>query len=123
MKPEPLNGKTFTTLKIKSLKPGSLADHHRFLSDKWVRVSDLESACEFYLRYKNNPEGLFTKYRNYTKLFELYLMSTHNFSYVFWLKRYFLSRSIKKKWMALDEYNEWLFKLAFKDVLDGGDKK
>jgi len=120
MKPEPLKGKYEEY--SQRLWWDKLANQ-RLSTEASEIFEDIRLACEFYLKYKNNPEGLFTKYRNYTKLFELYLMSTHNFSYVFWLKRYFLSRSIKKKWMALDEYNEWLFKLAFKDVLDGGDKK
>jgi len=104
MKPEPLNGKTFTTLQIKSLKPGSLADHRRFLSDKWVRVSDLESACEFYLRYKDRPD-LFEKEQKDLIDYDCRYDWDHTFVI---LKG---NRAIK--------YKEWLFKLAFKAVLDG----
>jgi len=53
----------------------------------------LKSACEFYLKYKDKPE-LFDKeqYKNYVRQ-------------IFW--------------SSIDNYNDWLFKLAFKDVLEG----
>ena len=106
MKPEPLKEKIFTTLQIKSLKPGGLGDHHRFLSDEWVRVSDLKSACEFYLRYKDRPD-LFEKEQKNLIDYDCRYDWDHTFVI---LKG---NRAIK--------YKEWLFKLAFKDVF--GDKK
>ena len=109
MKPEPLNGKTFTTLKIKSLKPGSLADHHRLLSEKWVRVSDLKSACEFYLKYKNNPIGLWNEYPQYRcKRLDYIVDALH--------KNFEAPMSFKSRYF--EEYNAWLFKLAFKDIFE-----
>jgi len=66
----------------------------------------IKEACEFYLKYKNNPSLLWkenTKYRKKLKKF-----------------------GITKKWVSEDcdelydweDYNEWLFKLAFGDVLE-----
>jgi len=66
---------------------------------------DIKSACEFYLRYEDNPELLLKEYPSYKKNI---------------VKCGF---KIKGKLVYLDEttapekYNEGLFKLAFKDVI------
>jgi len=74
----------------------------------------IKSACEFWLRYKNNPELLWDERKEYRKqMKELPIM---------WF-------DIKIKgdvWFEnedIDVYNEWLFKLAFGDVFKEGDKK
>jgi len=84
----------------------------------------LESACGFYLRYKNNPE-LLVKERpgEHLCLRELclfYIDKRCSLDYTlcrFPACVYFSHENIDK-----DEYNEWLFKLAFRDVL-GDDEK
>ena len=106
IKPEPLNRKTFTTLQIKSLKPGGLGNNRRLLSDKWIRVRDLKSACKFYLRYKDRPD-LFEKEQKDLIDYDTWDYRHHTF--------------VILKGNRAIEYNEWLFKLAFKDVF--GDKK
>ena len=58
----------------------------------------LKSACDFYLRYKDNPELLIKEYNEFSEI-----VKRNNWD--------FLESKI-------DEYNEWLFKLAFKDVLE-----
>ncbi len=63
----------------------------------------LKSACEFYLRYKDNPELLRKEQNNLYNVFGDYIFGN--------LKgKYFKSSNI------LGQYNDWLFKLAFKDV-------
>jgi len=76
----------------------------------------IKSACEFYLRYKDNPNGFFySPYQNLIDSKEMYLL-------IFELVRYsVLSKLPPKKiegiMLKLQKYNDWLFKLAFKDVL------
>jgi len=52
----------------------------------------LKSACEFYLRYKDKPELLIKEYPEYKEELD------------------------EEGWWFSSEYNNWLFKLAFKDV-------
>ena len=94
MKPKPLNGKTFTTLQIKSLKPGGLENNRRLLSDKWVRVRDLKLACEFFL------QGIDDLYHKMGKP-EVWRMNKDELV------------------DACEDYVKKKFKLVFKDVLDG----
>ena len=66
----------------------------------------IKEACEFYLRYKDNPSLLWKENPKYRKK----------------LKKF----GITEKWVSEDcdelydweDYNEWLFKLAFKGVLE-----
>ena len=66
----------------------------------------IKEACEFYLKYKNNPSLLWKENPKYRKK----------------LKKF----GITEKWVSEDcdelydweDYNEWLFKLAFKGVLE-----
>jgi len=70
------------------------------LDDLLVKVKQrINSACEFYLKYKDNPE-LFSK-EQYKIKWERY----RDIGCLVW---------VKKMWI---NYNEWLFKLAFKEVL------
>jgi len=65
----------------------------------------IKKACEFYLRYKDNPELLFKE----KKLKHLFIKEEKLQS--------FMAQMIKNRY--LKQYNEWLFKLAFKDVFKG----
>ena len=62
----------------------------------------LKSACEFYLRYKDKPTLLLKEHPEYEST-EFLVELDENFKEDF--------NDFMKK------YNEWLFKLAFKDVL------
>jgi len=74
-------------------------------------IEDIKSACEFYLRYKDNPELLLEEYPEYEeKVKEIEKEAYQKEFYMEFVKNYFL-----------EKYNEWLFKLAFKDVLEEGE--
>jgi len=62
---------------------------------------DVKSACEFYLKYKDSPKLLMRDFPEYKKKVD-----------------YFLEGMVITP-TAIVKYNEWLFKLAFKDVLKG----
>jgi len=68
----------------------------------------IKSKCEFYLRYKDNPELLIKEHLEYKKDVKRFYDSGRKTRH----------REIVGMW-SLDEYNLWLFKLAFKI----GDKK
>jgi len=68
----------------------------------------IKSACEFYLRYKDNPKLLISEHKEY------YDDVVGNFF------RSFNSKTLEE-YYDIDKYNEWLFKLAFNDVLNGGE--
>jgi len=65
----------------------------------------LKSACEFYLRYKDNPELLIKKHPKYENDVEEFILKLRDAEDGFDI------------WETHDKYNDWLFKLAFKDVL------
>lgn len=68
-------------------------------------IEQIKSACEFYLRYRNDSDLLLEEqnyFSNYWELFERFKYQNYNFRWEF----------------DNDKYNEWLFKLAFKDVLE-----
>ena len=69
----------------------------------------IKKACEFYLRYKDNPKLLFKE----KKLKHLFIKEEK--------LQPFMAQMIKNRY--LKQYNEWLFKLAFKDVLEEGERK
>jgi len=101
IKPEPLNGKRI----------GIASGSSRFVdfdesSGFWF--GDVKSACEFYLRYKDRPD-LFEKEQKNLIDYDCRYDWDHTFVI---LKG---NRAIK--------YKEWLFKLAFKDVLEKGDNQ
>jgi len=77
---------------------------HYVMFDK----DDIDLACKFYLRYKDNPKLLISEHKEY------YDEVVGNFF------RSFNSKTLEE-YYDIDKYNEWLFKLAFKDVLGGGD--
>ena len=63
-------------------------------------LEDIKSACEFYLRYKDNPNLLLNEQR------ELAIEEKE-------IDRFYDG---VKGW-RVTEYNEWLFRLIFKEVL------
>ena len=64
----------------------------------------LKSACEFYLRYKDNPNLFLNEQKEFAEeVIDKFYDET-------------------KGWKNLDKYNEWLFKLAFKDVFEAEKK-
>jgi len=70
-------------------------------------VGRIKSACEFYLRYKDNPKLLIEEYPEYEKEIEKFNSDKHLYQ-----------EFDKYTAVSLKEYNEWLFRLAFKDVLE-----
>ena len=71
----------------------------------------LKSACEFWLKYKDNPLLLCEEKPEYKKEFEPFTTAFKSSAF----------SSQKLKWI-LDKYNDWLFRLCFKSVLED-DKK
>jgi DNA repair exonuclease SbcCD nuclease subunit len=69
----------------------------------------IKSACEFYLRYKDNPNLLSREREDLHKI-------------AFRIFGYKLVHSVEFHKIK-DEYNEWLFKLAFKGVLKERDER
>ena len=83
---------------------------------------DVRSACEFFLRYKDNPELLVMKHPEFREelkglgLNVELLESISDSDSEMW----FLTRTYTAfKHFDWHKYNEWLFRLAFKDVFDG----
>jgi len=71
----------------------------------------LKSACEFWLKYKDNPVLLCREKPEYKKEFEPFATAFKSSSF----------SSQKLKWI-LNKYNDWLFHLVFKSILED-DKK
>ena len=76
---------------------------------KEVLKQRLKSACEFYLRYKDNPELLIKEHQTY----EPEIMA-----------KFFIGYGNNDKLLVFDiiKYNEWLFKLTFKPILKNGEE-
>ena len=66
----------------------------------------IKSAYEFYLKYKDKPELLIKEHPKYEKETKKFYKKGRKTRH----------REIIGLW-HLDNYNEWLFKLAFKDVM------
>ncbi len=72
----------------------------------------IKEACMFYLRYKDHPKLLIKEHPKYKKEFTKTFLEMMNYSPERLMDN-------KYKWISmLMEYNEWLFKLAFKDVFE-----
>jgi len=113
MKPKPLGKRRL----IKHL------DHLERKDGGWIKIwfygqgytfYDVKSACEFYLKYQNKPFILFNH--------GSHLLNEKQFIE---LKKIIDKIENSPPDIAFEElypkYNEWLFKLAFKDVM--GDRK
>jgi len=99
----------------------------------------IKKACEFYLRYKDNPELFVSHFKGKgNKKIEEELEKEFRRRYNYNTKDKELVRQMRESktfWMIvpsykkridtieLNEYNKWLFKLAFKDVLEEGERK
>ncbi|MHA1853775.1 MAG: hypothetical protein ACTSUF_09765 [Candidatus Heimdallarchaeaceae archaeon] len=110
MKPEPLNlefiDKWFekiclrkgSTKKWIEQDVGTIMSKHKEIKELKDEVKQrIKSACEFWLRYKDRPDLLY-------------------FDFPIWEIRVRCKEFEKSK--NLKDYNEWLFKLAFKDVIN-----
>lgn len=74
----------------------------------------IKSAYEFYLRYKDKPELLIKEHPEYKKKVNIFEPT----------KIYILGHKVKRnEFYDLNKFNEWLFKLAFKDVIENISKK
>jgi len=113
MKPEPLDLEININEVLKKYK--YLTDVKRQIDFKdgffhaiEVVKQRIKSACEFYLKYKDNPLLLIKDFPSYEKY-------VSNF-----VKNY---TELKDKTLikfGFKKYNEWLFKLSFKPVFEGG---
>jgi len=81
MNPEPLDGKEGY---VDSWQIRDKKDVHPSHRTKVFEAKDIKSACDFYLRYRSNPELMWKEHPEY-------------------------------RYNELG-YNDWLFKLAFKDI-------
>jgi len=83
------------------------------LKNKWKKefYNRIKSACEFYLRYKDNPNDLFIN-ESWARCIQLdeFIQMLED------------STDRNEELTILDEYNEWLFRLAFKGVLRDGNR-
>ena len=88
-------------------------EHHNENIDKLKNEikQRLKSACEFWLKYKDNPVLLCREKPEYKKEFEPFATAFKSSSF----------SSQKLKWI-LNKYNDWLFHLVFKSILED-DKK
>jgi len=101
MKPKPLDLEEFKKWRAKT-NPDLIFS----ISQIEFIKQQIKQACEFYLRYKDNPELLWKENPKYRKK----------------LKKF----GITEKWVSEDcdelydweDYNKWLFKLAFKGVIN-----
>ena len=84
----------------------------------------IKSACEFYLRYKDKPELLIKEHPEYKK-HEIQIFKNHP-TYADEIRKIgeiIEETKLREVLMEVDtfyteKYNDWLFKLAFKDVLE-----
>jgi len=73
----------------------------------------IKSACEFYLRYVSDPLKLEKEYKH--------RLTEEEQDFLEYIKNEILLSEGLDSVNLMFEYNNWLFRLAFKDVL-GGDK-
>ena len=102
MKPKPLNLEEIEKSAIKEL---NIRESGAVLKTIDFVRQHIKSACEFFLQFKNDPSVFFALYPQYYDDFE---------------KNYGpLSKNLEDTTL----FNEWLFKLAFKDVFKERDKE
>jgi len=104
MKPQPLDLK-----KIKEIISDDECNPH-IRNHYWIPEikQRIKSACEFYLKYKDNPELLIKEHPEYREKVDKLWYDCKN--------RRPTIHSAKEEFMKI--YSEWLFKLAFKSILD-----
>ena len=107
MKPQPLDLEGIDEKMIEELNKKQPHDLQTEIDIfKQAIKQRLKSACEFYLKYKDNPDLLMKEQPEYEKETKKFYSKGRKTKH----------RDIIGMW-HLDEYNEWLFKLAFKKVL------
>ena len=126
-KPEPLKGKVTCIFDL--LEYSSVGTLPIIGEEKIVFLRDVKSACEFYLRYKDNPRLFVKRFPELKKEVEKIVPIEPNEEE----KRLVEKGIIPPKTMDLilkvkaalyrDAFNEWLFKFAFKDVFEEYGKK
>ena len=85
--------------------------------EKYIKQC-IRVACEFYLKYKDDPELLIKEYPEYKK--EIEERNKEFLSIAENLKQSLIPDVVKGVVLSFKhkEYNNWLFKLAFKSILD-----
>jgi len=77
----------------------------------------IREACEFYLRYKNNPKSLIKEHPKYKEeMIKENSVTTCVSDGILFGELKLLEE--EKEIIILRKYNEWLFKLAFRGVLE-----
>jgi len=120
MKPEPLDRKEGY---VDSWQIRDKKDVHPSHRTKVFEAKDIKSACDFYWRYKDNLDQLTKEYPEYTEDALQYKNPSLTEEKIEEIK------SKSEYWGCfiteynLDGYNEWLFKLAFKDVFKEAEQK
>ena len=122
MKPEPLINKVVEEIEEAKEEVIDLFFSDRKVDERDIEIvfyhlkknilEDVKSACEFYLRYKDNPELLWNERKKYRK--QMKNLPIMWFDVKIKGEIWFEEEDIK-------DYNEWLFKLAFRDVFENDD--
>ena len=108
MKPQPLDLEGIDEKMIEELNKKQPHDLQTEIDIfKQAIKQRLKSACEFYLKYKDNPDLLMKEQPEYEKETKKFYSKGRKTKH----------RDIIGMW-HLDEYNEWLFRLAFKGVME-----
>jgi len=118
MKPEPLDLKDIVSkweeekdIAKKDGDSGYATICSFVIKDLKQTIQRIKLACEFYLRYKDNPKLLRKEHPEYKKDVEdfIVVLGQAKNAFDFWVRK--------------DEYNKWLFKLTFKSVFKEEDKE
>jgi len=104
MKPKPLDLEFKEILRIVESDIGDYRKAYEI--EKFIKQR-IKSACEFYLRYRNKPRVLIKEHPEYVEDVKEFLDMLDN------------AQSDEYDSIMI-HYNEWLFKLAFREVLKEG---
>jgi len=96
MNPEPLKNKVWETRAM-------YKKNNQYSGEEIFTKEDVKSACEFYLRYKDRAKKFITDFPEYAENIVLIV-------------------DVYTDGKRMVDYNEWLFKLAFKDVFEGDEQ-
>ena len=111
MKPQPLDLEDVHEKVFRQIKRDDVFNRDGLIKATIVVTEDeilqrLKSACEFYLKYKDKPLLLWEE--------EGFLLHELNITKELWD---IMGKLDDKEW-TINDYNDWLFKLAFKDVFE-----
>jgi len=116
-KPKPLSLRTSCIKKtnIKGFRGFEVIDVGgiKFICETMIKQR-IKSACEFYLEWCNNPKTFIIWYEDKRKVNELIKFMEHWFG-EYWQDKF--DSLEDKRIKIILRYNDWLFKLAFKEVL------